>query len=447
MFVESTQETRPAASWVDPDIAAVGIDAVDLDDADLVKQIEAWERQARAAAAAQARLTAELHARRVRGAAEAGEPAARRGRGVGHEVALARLESPARGREHTVLALALVHDLPETLAALARGDIDEYRAQIVARESADLCRADRAVLDATLGPQVAGMGVREITVATRRMVLELDERAAEQRAERARVRRRVTTRGLPDAMARLSAEIGAEDAQAAIESLREHADLRRAMGDERSRDQVMADELVARLCAPAVAGARPVEIQLVMNAEMLLGEDDATPAHLVGYGPLPAGTARRILAEADGRVLVRRLFAHPLEHHLVAMDSRGIVFPRALRRLLFARDGEACRTPWCDAPVRHADHVTARARGGRTTFDGGQGLCEACNYAKESPGWRHRTTSEWPQRHHVEITTPAGHTHDSHAPPLPVRASPTRPHVITVEIYRPAPELRLALAG
>jgi hypothetical protein len=434
-----TQEVRPdpAAFWVE----LVGdMDGEGLDEQQVIDRLEAMERLTCAAAATKARLTADLHARRVAHEARAGVPAQRRGRAVAHEVALARHESPHEGRQHTALALALVHDLPETLAALGRGEINEYRAQILARESADLCRADRGILDATLGPRLARMGNREVMLAARRLAHQLDTAAAEHRAARARTRRRVTSRGLPDSMARISAEVPAEDAVVAMDCLREYADLRRAIGDDRTRDQIIADELVARLCRPALAGTRSAEVQLVMNADMLL-DDDTTPAHLVGHGPIPAGIARKLLADAEGKVLIRRLFAHPVDNGLVAMDSRGILFPAALRRLLFARDGETCRTPWCDAPARHGDHVTPRHRGGRTTLDGGQGLCEACNYAKEAPGWRHHTVSHWPQRHTVQIAAPTGHTHNSQAPPLPVRPN-TR--VLTCEIYRPMPQLDLA---
>ncbi len=418
------------------------VESATLTEADLVDHLESMERLTSAAAAGKARVSAELHARRVAHEEVAGVPAARRGRAVANEIALARHESPHHGREHLSLALALVHDLPETLSALARGDISEHRAQLITRETADLVRADRACVDATLGPLLAGMGDREVTVAVRRLVGELDAEGLEARCRRARARRRVTCRTLSDGMARVTAELPAEDALVAVQSLREHADLRRALGDDRSRDQVMADELVARLDRPAVSGSRGVEVQLVMSAEMLLGADVTSPPHLVGYGPVPHGVASRLLADAEGEVLVRRLFANPDDNSLVAMDSRGIVFTGGLRRMLFARDGETCRTPWCDAPVRHADHVNPRARGGRTTLDGGQGLCESCNYAKESPGWRHLVRSRWPQRHATDITTPTGHLHRSQAPPLPVRpSSPCQCRTITVELYRSAVEL------
>lgn len=405
-----------AAVWV----GVLGeVTASGLDDAELVDELAALQRLTSAAAAAKARLTAQLHHRRCARDRARGVPGERCGRGVGHEVALARRESPHAGREHVALALAL-EQLPETLSALARGDLDEQRAQIVARETADLSPADRACVDATLAPRLADLGNRELLVAARRLAYELDVAGAEERVRRARGRRRVTLRPLADGMARICAELPAADAQAAMAALRQRADLLRSSGDPRTRDQIVADELCARLDVPAVVGTRRVGVQLVMNAEMLLGTDRTTPAHLVGYGPIPASTASDLLARADEEVLLRRIYAHPESRTLVAMDSRGIVFTGNLRRLLHARDGDTCRTPWCDAPPRHGDHVTARARGGDTVLDGGQGLCEACNYVKEQPGWRHEATSAWPERHTVDITTPTGHRHRSRAPLLPV---------------------------
>lgn len=380
-------------------------------DAQLVARLTELERQKSAAAAEQARLAAELHARRSETGGE---------RGVAHEVALARQESPHAGREHVALALAMVHDLPETLEALERGEISERRAMIIARETAYLVPADRLAVDAQLGDLV-GRGDREVTVAVRRLVHRIDHRAAEVRARRARSARRVTLRGLGDGMARLSADLSAADAVLAVQALSEYADMRRAMGDERTRGQVMVDELVDRLDRPAVAGARRAEIQLMMTADMLFGADTATPAHLAGYGPVTRSAVERVLADPEAEVFVRRVFVSPVDGGVVAMESRASAFPSSLRRLLFLRDGETCRTQWCDAPVRHADHVTPRRRGGATELDQGQGLCEACNYAKEQPGWRHRVLSQWPERHETEVVTPTGDRHRSRAPSAPVQ--------------------------
>src|ERR1700716_1875564 len=95
----------------------------EADESALVERIAALERLKSAAAAGQARATAALDATRRAAEAAAGMPAARRGRGVGSEVALARRDSPARGGRHLGFAKALVHEMPHTLAALEVGGL------------------------------------------------------------------------------------------------------------------------------------------------------------------------------------------------------------------------------------------------------------------------------------------------------------------------------------
>ena len=73
-------------------------------------------------------------------------------------MALARRESPHRGSRLVGLAQALVHEMPATMAALRAGEISEWRATLVARETACLTREDRQVADARAGraPGAAG---------------------------------------------------------------------------------------------------------------------------------------------------------------------------------------------------------------------------------------------------------------------------------------------------
>jgi hypothetical protein len=189
----------------------------------------------------------------------------------------------------------------------------------------------------------------------------------------------------------------------------------------------MADTLVERVTGQAAAEAVPVEVNLVMSDQSLFNAGPASdePAHLEGHGPVPAELARRLLlaADASADAWVRRLFRSPQTGELAALDSRRRVFAGSLRQLLVARD-QVCRTPWCDAPIRHADHVTAVTDGGDTQPDNGQGLCEACNYAKEAPGWRahQRRRRAGPV---TETETPTGHRYLSRAPEPPR----TRKHV------------------
>jgi hypothetical protein len=160
-----------------------------------------------------------------------------------------------------------------------------------------------------------------------------------------------------------------------------------------------------------------VALQLVMTDRALLAGDDE-PAHLVGYGTVSAAWARDLLRTTDAHVWVRRLYTHPGTGELLAADARTRLFRGSLREVLIARD-QRCRTPYCDGPVRHLDHVLAHVAGGATSLVNGQGLCEQCNHAKQAPGWSARASAPPGDRHTVTTTTPTGHTYRSRAPALP----------------------------
>lgn len=70
-------------------------DGAGLSEAELVDHLTALEQLKSGLAAAQARVTVALARRRAEAEAASGVPADRRGTGLGHEVALARQESPA----------------------------------------------------------------------------------------------------------------------------------------------------------------------------------------------------------------------------------------------------------------------------------------------------------------------------------------------------------------
>ncbi|HEX6875402.1 MAG TPA: HNH endonuclease, partial [Nocardioidaceae bacterium] len=121
----------------------------------------------------------------------------------------------------------------------------------------------------------------------------------------------------------------------------------------------------------------------------------------------------------EAQVWVRRLYTNPFTGALVAMDSRRRMFPPALRRFLVIRD-EVCRTPWCDAPIKHADHLCRAAEGGETSAANGQGLCETCNQAKEAVGWETSASRAGPGAGGpVTVRTPTGHRYRSNPPRPP----------------------------
>ena len=318
-------------------------------------------------------------------------------------------------------AKALVHDMPHTLAALECGALSEWRATLIVRETAGLSVEDRAVLDAELCADVGtldGLGDKRISAAAKQIAHRLDAQAVRDRAVNAEADRRVTIRPAPGRH-----DVCDRAAAGGPKGAGVYAALNRAANttvDHRSRGAVMADTLVERVTGRPAGTPEPVAVNLVISDETLLGGDN-TPAVVEGYGPIPASVARSLVDAAvtddRSRATLRRLYRHPKSGALVAMESQSRCFPRGLAKFIGLRD-LTCRTPYCDAPIRHRDHAQPRNRGGPTSARNGLGMCERCNYAKEVPGW-HVCAGDENGVHTAEFTTPTGMRHHSTAPPPP----------------------------
>lgn len=402
----------------------VGTDAAEL--VDLVAALEGLTSTARAL---QAEASVAFDAARRAEQAARGVPARRQGRGVAAEIALARRESPHRGQVLLGFATVLLAEMPHTLDRLRDGSLNEFRAMMIARETGCLTAAQRAFVDQELAADPAaltGVGTREIIGRTRRMVAELDPAAVARRARRAAADRTVTVRPAPDTMAWVTGLMPVAQAVSVHASLRRAAIAARAAGDPRSLGQLMADLLLARTTGiadtgtPEDAPAVPVTINVTMADTSLA--DGHSPADLTAVGVsaevIPAETARLLAARAldtGAAVWFRRLYRNPLGR-LVAMTSRQRLHPDSLGEFLALRGHRICATPWCDAPIRHHDHVVPADRDGPTSADNGQGLCEACNHAKQAPGWEQSVVSHPDERHQVETVTPTGHRYAATAP-------------------------------
>lgn len=399
---------------------------VAADPKDGIDQIDELERLKSAICAKQARITHEIDQHR-QAQAEARRMLAPGRRlpspdaGVGTEIGLARRESPHEGRRKLNLARALLRDLPETLAALERGDLNERRAEIIAIETSDLDAAQRRSVDAAVYGRLDGLGDAEVRDVVRREVLSRDGEGWLARHARARAKRRVSGHIIGDGMGHLSAVLPATDLSLIMTSLNHAAETARAGGDDRGRAQIVADTLIERLGGLSRGTTPPpTALKVLVSAETLLGDSDE-PGYVLGAGYVPASIARR-LASAGAQHLgstIQRLFAEPATGALIAMESASSFFRGSLADVIDLRD-RRCRSPFCNAPIRHRDHVVARARGGETSLANAQGLCEGCNYAKESPGWHHEPVADPLAVTEILVTTPTGHLHRSRAPDLPI---------------------------
>jgi HNH endonuclease len=187
-------------------------------------------------------------------------------------------------------------------------------------------------------------------------------------------------RPAPDCMTWLTALLPVAQGVACYAALKAAAASGVATGDGRGIGQLMADTLVTRITGQATADAVPIGLHLVMTATALTS-GDCEPGRVVGHGPVPAALARRLVTTAPAVASwVKRLYESPTG--LVATESRSRCFPDGLAELITIRD-DTCATPWCDAPIRHIDHVTPWANDGPTALTNGQGLCAQCNLEKQ----------------------------------------------------------------
>ena len=397
----------------------------DLSDDERIDLIRALTELTCAAEAEQAEVAVDFDVSMRAKAAAAKVRAERQGRGVAAQLAFARRESLARGERFLQLAKT-VREMPHTRAAWRDGVVPEYTVTQLMKGTACLSREDRAAVDLEVAgdpDRLEAMSPRQAGAAASAAAYRADPMSFVDRRRKAEADRHTSIRPAPDVMTWFSALLSVKQGVAVHAALSVAADQARAAGDPRSRRQIMADLLVERVIAPMVAGqagAKPgvgLMVNVVVRDSVLLGDEDGT-GWVEGYGEVPGDLLREWIAANldDGLdVWLKRLYEKPQTGELVAMDSRARRFDGGLAAFLRMRD-RGCREAYCDAPVRHLDHVIDKALGGATDTSNGQGVCEGHNYAKQAHGWRSRPRPG--PRHTVETTTPTGHVYMTTAPRL-----------------------------
>lgn len=284
-----------------------------LSDGARVESMRGLEELVCVATAAQAHLARELDASQRAEQAKVGVPSRRRGAGVAGQVALARRESPHRGKQHLGLATTVADELPHTWAAWRAGRITEWKVTRIAQETACLDLELRLAVDELVAGDpdaLETMGVQEIAAACMKEAARLDAAAVVKRRRKAESERRVTLRPAPDTMTYVTALLPVKDGVAVHAVLNRAAVEARAVGDERTQGQVMADALVGAVTdggvealssTTGVGSAKPrISLGLVMTDAALFGTSDE-PGHIDGFGPVPAELAREIVAGACSR--------------------------------------------------------------------------------------------------------------------------------------------------
>ena len=406
------------------ELAAMVADGSHAPDADRIDRLDRLERARAAIAAVQTaemvrfaqsqvaeQLAVDVHPKRI-------------GQGIADQIALACRVSPWEGSRRLGMARALWYDLPETYAQLTQGRLHERVAEHVVAETRHLDAEQRRAVDAAVNAAgIEKMGLRAAAHCARKHAYEADPKGYVERGRTERKHRRVSLRSAPDTMSLLTGYLPVEQGVACWAALRNQADTLKAAGDLRNRDQIMADLLVERLTGQASAEDVNIEVQLMMPLDSLLDPTAERVAHLLGFGPLPGPLAREVVLNSKGRRWWRRLFTQPGGGSGTAVlggDPHRRKFDGWLAQLIRLRD-QTCRDPYCEAPIRHTDHVVPFRAGGPTTLANGRGVCARGNYVREMPGWKVDLISNgvFGRTHAIQITTPTGHRYTSKAPEPP----------------------------
>ncbi|WP_026874650.1 HNH endonuclease signature motif containing protein [Jiangella gansuensis] len=153
----------------------------------------------------------------------------------------------------------------------------------------------------------------------------------------------------------------------------------------------------------ASAQGRAVAVQVTFPFGSLAGLADE-PAHLDGYGPIPAPIARHLAAAGVWQWVA----TDPASGRYVDHGHTRYRPSRALIEQVVLRD-RTCRTPGCHRSASRCDidHVVAHAAGGPTAACNCQALCRTHHLLKHRGRWHVRQGPDG-----VTVwTSPTGHTY------------------------------------
>ncbi|QHC65908.1 DUF222 domain-containing protein [Rathayibacter sp. VKM Ac-2759] len=337
------------------------------------------------------------------------------------------------------LAQLLFEDLPLTRAALSEGRLLWEAIEAICDAAATLPATARGALDERAVEVALTKNLTQLRRAVARMRDELHDEPLAVRHVRARQDRGVWVSPEIDGMATVCALLPAPVAMSAYNRLDRIARTLRdgdaeASGDERTLAQLRADALADLLCDGDIAGTTPVDdgpaapptfvpgvradVRLTLAASTASGADDA-PAHLDGYGLIPADTARELVGVGAS---FTRILTDPDTGIVASVGRTHRVPPHRMRLHLQLRD-QTCRFPGCTRPAStsEADHTLEWRNGGDTALANLLSLCTAHHHVRHGDRWTYRLhpdgTAEW--------TTPTGRRVTTRPPVLP--GGPPRP--------------------
>jgi len=359
-------------------------------------------------------------------------------------------------------AAALAAKLPVTLAAMAAGDLDWWRATIIATELSEASPASCAAVEALIHPAVLAEAPGAVTRRVRRVLARVDADALRVKAAKERLDRFV--HAYPSRVPGLTtwvASLPAADSAACWAAIDDLAHQMHGDDPTRTLEQCRADALVDLMLtnvqvSTTVTLMIPVQTVTVdepddaLERDLLVGgqpngggrdgaalgylnplanTDDfgqptADPNPLIeptwtqicamgyeipGIGVIGGDVVAAILDRFDTRI-ARALLD---EHTGVVIETATTAYlpNAAMRRFIRARDGH-CRFPGCarGATRCEPDHVIPYSRGGPTAIWNLVAICKHHHRVKHDAGWTLTMTPEG----HCTWTDPHGRQYATH---------------------------------
>ena len=341
------------------------------------------------------------------------------------DVATALRLSPTAAQNRIDVARVLVGHLPNTISALATGEISAAHATVIAKETATAIRNGLSE-DAVFRVEQTALAHAEfhtpgqVATKVKTTIAKLAPEEFEEIVDRARDSRRVSCYPEADGMATVVAILPAEDAQTVMKSIEAYI-LKRNQEEEActcggedggvsrasslcshhnqegatewsmlSADMKRADALTL-LASQALASMaddvrphrRPITISVAIDLPTLLGLAE-NPGQLAGYGAIPASVARRLAADGSWQ----RFISDPATGNLLDFGREKYTPPQELVDYLLARD-RICRFPGCRRTGQSSDidHANSWESGGETNPANLGLLCRRHHRMKTHGGW------------------------------------------------------------
>ncbi len=337
------------------------------------------------------------------------------------DVATALRLSPTTAQNRIDVARVLVGHLPNTISALASGEISAAHATVIAKETATAIRNGLSE-EGVFRVEQAALAHAEfhtpgqVANKVKTTIAKFSPEDFEEIVSKARDSRRVSCYPEADGMATVVAILPAEDAQMVMKSI-EAFILKRNQDEESctcnlksgssqgcvfhsredaaewsllSADMKRADALtfIASQALSSMADVvrphrRPVAVSVAIDLPTVLGLAD-NPGQLAGYGAIPASVARKLAADGAWQ----RFISDPITGNLLDFGREKYIPPQELVDFLLARD-RTCRFPGCgrSGQLADIDHAQSWESGGETNPANLGLLCRRHHRMKTHGGW------------------------------------------------------------